>query len=979
MTARGPVTDWTATTLLAERDWLRSLATRLVRDEAERDDLVQEACLAALRRPATEALDPRRWLNAVLRNRWRFARRTDARRRERELARVDVRHAPSAAELAEQAELQRVLVGAVLALDEPYRSTVLLRYFGDLSARAIAKREGVPEGTVRSRLKRALDQLREELDRENGERRVWVLALVPLMRREPVSASVAAATAGLVALVLGGLWWRSARAAQLDAAAVPTESVAGLDAQAASAPTKGGRIDREGVPAAPHGTEALVRAGLELLVLDPESQPIPGASVTARGDVAFDVVADADGVCSLPLVGWRSDYLPLRVDAPGFVHVDSTLDRGGFSWSSPYVVYLPRSVELEGRLLDAETRTPIAHAELLLVLQSDERPADRSQSGADGAFRLRGAPQGWEVQVEVRARDHVVQRRRIQVPNGAGVPLELAVERGDELHGRAVDALTHLPIAGVQVYREENGFRDAPSESAALLATSDATGGLVLRLGEEVQPGDVLVTAVGYGAVRLRPRTDGFEIPLVATATVEGVLRDVAGRPYEGSTVMIAPHGFGEEPGPRILEAVGSELLVEPNARYLAPRANVTTDDQGRFRIEGAFAGVATRLLVFASRMEHPIAPPLQPREVRRIDLTAPRHGTESITGLLRINGEPAPGRVQCRWPGGGTDTWSGPDGVFEIHGVPSGAVELTAWPDEYVRMLARPPDTKPTRLDVIAGQIAHVELDLVLELGTIAGRVTTFAGEPRPRVSVVASARGASWRGLTGDDGRFELRVPADGGTYQVAVQGAEPVQAGVNGEELVIATRTSARLRLRVVDAATGAVVDRATLFVRPLGRAWDWKGEFSVDPAGLVEFVLDPGRLDITVGKVDDGYPPVLVSGLLLTEDDERELTVELEKVPAVQFRLANPPLPSPCWVRIEGTSADPTFALRDMGGGSSVDVHFADGVAELLAIPAGRYRLVASSNRKPIPLDPPEIEIGADRSQPIEIRWQRADAR
>jgi hypothetical protein len=242
-----------------------------------------------------------------------------------------------------------------------------------------------------------------------------------------------------------------------------------------------------------------------------------------------------------------------------------------------------------------------------------------------------------------------------------------------------------------------------------------------------------------------------------------------------------------------------------------------------------------------------------------------------------------------------------------------------------------------------------------------------------------MASTGVGNWHGLTGGDGRFELRVPADGGTYKVLVQGAEPVRSGVNGEELVIATGTPARLRLRVVDSSSGSVVDRATLFVRPLGRAWDWKGEYSVDPAGLVEFVLEPGRLDVAVGKVDEGYPPVLVSGLVLAEGGEHELAVELTKVPPVQFRLANPPLPSPCYFRLESASADPTFALRDMGGGSSVDLHFVEGAAELLAIPAGRYRLVASSNGKPIALEPSGIDVGTERSQAIEVRWQWPDGR
>ena len=66
-------------------------------------------------------------------------------------------------------------------LDEPYRSTVLLRYFEGASAAEIARRQGVPAGTVRWRLKEALDQLRARLSREvDGDRARRALALAPL-------------------------------------------------------------------------------------------------------------------------------------------------------------------------------------------------------------------------------------------------------------------------------------------------------------------------------------------------------------------------------------------------------------------------------------------------------------------------------------------------------------------------------------------------------------------------------------------------------------------------------------------------------------------------------------------------------------------------------------------------------------------------------------------------------------------------------
>ena len=58
---------------------------------------------------------------------------------------------------------------AVARLDEPYRETVALRFFGDLSLNEIAAETGRPLGTVKTHLRRGLLRLRERLD--DGDRR----------------------------------------------------------------------------------------------------------------------------------------------------------------------------------------------------------------------------------------------------------------------------------------------------------------------------------------------------------------------------------------------------------------------------------------------------------------------------------------------------------------------------------------------------------------------------------------------------------------------------------------------------------------------------------------------------------------------------------------------------------------------------------------------------------------------------------------
>jgi len=167
--------------LLAHADWLRDLARKLVGGAAA-DDAVQDTYVAALRSPPDPTLPAKPWLARVLRNASRMAHRSSTRRARREDA-VSAIAAPatSAADTVARAETFRMLVELVLALDEPYRGTLLRHYFDGDSFAAIARRDGIPEATVRGRHKHALEQLRHQLDaRARGERGAWLASLAPL-------------------------------------------------------------------------------------------------------------------------------------------------------------------------------------------------------------------------------------------------------------------------------------------------------------------------------------------------------------------------------------------------------------------------------------------------------------------------------------------------------------------------------------------------------------------------------------------------------------------------------------------------------------------------------------------------------------------------------------------------------------------------------------------------------------------------------
>ncbi len=167
--------------LLEHADWVAALAARLVSDPAQADDLVQATWLEALKSRPGEIRNPRAWLGAVVRNAARQWRRGEDRRRRREEHAAENVEWPSAAELVERANLQREVVGRVVDLDEPYRTTVLLRFFEGLPQREIAARMDCPVTTVNTRLQRGLAKLRERLDDDYGDRSTWSTALIPLL------------------------------------------------------------------------------------------------------------------------------------------------------------------------------------------------------------------------------------------------------------------------------------------------------------------------------------------------------------------------------------------------------------------------------------------------------------------------------------------------------------------------------------------------------------------------------------------------------------------------------------------------------------------------------------------------------------------------------------------------------------------------------------------------------------------------------
>ncbi len=320
MTEIGPGRD--PESFLAHSAWIHSLVRALVRDPGQVDDVVQATWLAAIERPRSRWLDARAWLGGVARNLARESQRKDARRELREESAARPEGLPSTEELVEKAELQRHVAKAVLELDEPYRSTLLLRYFAALTAEEIARRQSLPGSTVRNRLKHGLERLRQRFDREHGgDRRAWALSLLSLAR--PGSSSGAADVAPSAAssssfggsLMLSKVWIgvaatlavaggttavlvQSSEPQSVELAAAPPAAIAQVDARDPHEPAFAAAAQ----PLDPPRTAVATADRGHLLrgvVRDPQGRPIEAAEVfiggwrnpfeTADGEVALQL------------------------------------------------------------------------------------------------------------------------------------------------------------------------------------------------------------------------------------------------------------------------------------------------------------------------------------------------------------------------------------------------------------------------------------------------------------------------------------------------------------------------------------------------------------------------------------------------------------------------------------------------------------------------------------------------------------------
>lgn len=420
--------------LLIHAEFVRSLARDLVRDPHAAEDLAQDAWVNALHRPPVHGAALRGWFATLLQNLWRNSGRSERRRRAREAGAEPPHAAPCAEQILEREHVRERLVRAVLRLDEPFRTAVLLRYYEELTPTTIARRLGVPAATVRTRLARGIARLRQVLDEQHDGSRAWLT---------PVSTWVVGLGGEAAAVIAGGI---AMKKILFVAAAVAVLALAwAVSLRKDTAPATPLQVAGTAAGPVAQPLELAVapqrEAGVAASVL-PDEAPLPVfACERGFGVVHGDVVDENDEpvagveVVAEPVVGtlpprfWlrddRSGRRTARTDAAGMFRIDGVA-------SGPVrvrtVVDDPRRAEAhttvapgatEGPLLlrmrsadpgdwlriavvDGEGRpVPFATVELYGWSSSEtyaSRPTDprtdplaRGVADADGLFELRGA------------------------------------------------------------------------------------------------------------------------------------------------------------------------------------------------------------------------------------------------------------------------------------------------------------------------------------------------------------------------------------------------------------------------------------------------------------------------------------------------------------------------------------------------------------------------------------------------------------
>lgn len=509
--------------MLAHSDFVRSLARSLVLDSNDAADVEQKTWLTALEHPPAIPHSPRGWLSTVVRNFAVTLHRRENRRKKYEQASVHSTSMTTPDEIALRKEAIRQMTQAVLSLEEPYLSTIIMRFYEDLPVKDVAERLGMPLETVKTRIQRGLRILRRRLDKQNdGSRKKWCLALAPLAGLKLTAGTAAAAGAGAAGVAIG----------------VETGSFGLLFILAKL---------KVGIAAA-----LLVGLSVTLYQLFPEA-PVQEAEIPVAATVAPNL-ENSGG----------AHYDPMEGDEPFERYMDSS-DR---------VALAPSGLFCSGRVTDLKTGAPVQAFDFFLNLcHCDEDGGDTCihetvrdeegrfsfplEKGGPGYIRICSSQYRWK------------ELWDIEISDESGLTdLKIELDPGLKLSGRVVEDATNRPISnaivGPAMYPFDTDvvwLRLLDFNENCLHAVTDEEGRFILSgLHRNEKKIAALHSDFAEGIIHVTPGSEEeVEIRLKSGYRIYGRAMDDGGKPVENILIQV----FGDE---------------------LPTRRALLTDSSGRFR-----------------------------------------------------------------------------------------------------------------------------------------------------------------------------------------------------------------------------------------------------------------------------------------------------------------------------------------------------------------------------------------------------------